>query len=135
MDSADIEALAKLFHEAYVGTVDYEGESEQEALAVVVGTFEGEFGPFVAEASMLIERSGVPVSAAFVTMFRGKPLLAFAVTSPDHKGQGLCQACVSDSMAALALAGHQEMHLFVTSTNTPALAAYSRLGFVCANEA
>lgn len=128
--TTDLEALGTLFHAAYVGTVDYEGESVQEARAAVLATFQGEFGAYVPGASMLVEQAGVPIAATFITMWQGKPLLAFAVTCPQHKGRGHCQACTAASMAALASMGHDELHLFVTRTNTPALKAYARLGFV-----
>lgn len=126
----DLEALGALFHAAYVGTVDYEGESPEEAVAAVAATFDGEFGTFVPEASRVVDRAGQLLSASFITLWQGRPLLAFAVTRPGFKGLGLSRRCTGAAMHALALAGHAELDLFVTDTNAPALALYARLGFV-----
>lgn len=129
MSAADIEPLGRLLHAAYLGTVDYQGESESEAVAAVQATFDGDFGALVEEASLLVERDGTLLAASFVTLWEDRPLLAFAVTAPGSKGQGLSRGCVAASMRALALAGHRELHLYVTQTNLPALKAYDRLGF------
>ena len=45
--AADELALASLMMRAYVGTVDYEGESEAEALSEVRETLSGAKGPFL----------------------------------------------------------------------------------------
>ena len=135
MTPEDIPLLGKLFLQAYVGTVDYEGESEQEAIEAVRATFGGEFGEFMQASSQVLVRSGTLVSASFITLWQGQPLLAFSVTSPEHKGRGLAGTCISASMHALSQAGYRELHLFVTSTNGPALSVYKRLGFSAASAA
>jgi len=135
MTQEDIPLLGKLFLAAYVGTVDYEGESEQEAIAAVRATFEGEFGEFLGAASLVIEHSNKLASASFVTLWRGQPLLTFSVTAPEHKGSGFAGKCIGASMKALEQAGYQELHLFVTATNAPALSVYNRLGFSVASAA
>ncbi|MCC7218933.1 MAG: GNAT family N-acetyltransferase [Burkholderiales bacterium] len=132
---ADIEALGRLFYAAYDGTVDYEGETEPEAVAVVRAAFDGDYGAFVEDASMGIERDRQLVSASLVTMWNGKPLLAFAVTAPEWKGRGLSRQCVAAAMQTLAAAGQPELHLFVTASNLPALAVYKQLGFANAGAA
>lgn len=129
MTRSDIPALGKLFYLAYLGTVDYEGESEQEATSTVTAAFDGEFGPFVPEASMVFDQYGRLLSASFVTRWQGRPLLAFAVTAPGSQGQGLSRRCTGAAMQVLAAAGSRELDLFVTQTNVPALALYRRLGF------
>jgi ribosomal protein S18 acetylase RimI-like enzyme len=129
MSSEDITQLGRLFLDAYIGTVDYEGESEQDALAAVQGAFDGEFGNFLSSASYVAQRAGELCSASFVTLWQGKPLLAFSVTAARHKGSGLAGRCISASMQALYQAGQPELHLFVSPGNFPALAVYKRLGF------
>jgi GNAT superfamily N-acetyltransferase len=135
MTREDIPLLGKLFLEAYFGTVDYEGESEQEAIEAVQATFDGEFGEFIEASSLVIEHSGRLTSAAFVTLWQGQPLLAFSVTAPEYKGQGFAGQCIAASMRALAAAGYRELHLFVTSSNASALSVYNRLGFSVASAA
>jgi ribosomal protein S18 acetylase RimI-like enzyme len=129
MSATDIPALGTLLHAAYQGTVDDEGESEAEAVTLVADTFGGKFGPLLADASLVLEIDGQLVSAAFITIWNDRPLLAFAVTRPDRKGQGFSGACTSAAMQALARAGHRALDLFVTETNAPARALYARLGF------
>jgi predicted GNAT family acetyltransferase len=131
----DLDALGTLFYTAYRGTVDDEGESPEEARGVVQAAFDGEFGPFVPDASMVVESGGALLSAAFVTEWQGLPLLAFTVTRPESKGQGHARRCTAASMQALAAAGHRELRLFVTETNVPARVVYERLGFVLVNDA
>lgn len=129
MARSDASALGRLFHAAYLGTVDDEGESEDDAIAVVTGAFDGEYGEWIAPASMLLEEAGQPVSASLVTRWKGRPLLAFAVTHPDRKNEGLSRICATAAMQALAQAGYLELDLFVTEANAPARALYRRLGF------
>ena len=129
MTRADIDRLGRLFSAAYRGTVDDEGETEAEAVAVVRSAFDGEYGAMIPEASLLLEDAGEPVSASLVTLWRDRPRLACAVTHPGRKGQGLSRHCTRAAMQALARAGHTELHLFVTETNAPARALYERLGF------
>jgi ribosomal protein S18 acetylase RimI-like enzyme len=135
MQRHELDALAALFHSAYLDTVDYEGESPDEARGVVQAAFDGEFGRFMPEASMVVESDGALLSAAFVTEWQGLPLLAFTVTRPASKGQGHARRCTAASMQALAAAGHRELRLFVTETNVPARVVYERLGFVLVNDA
>jgi ribosomal protein S18 acetylase RimI-like enzyme len=130
MSRSDAPALGRLFPAAYLGTVDYEGESVEDAIAVVAGAFDGEYGELIASASMLLEQDGQPLSASVVTTWRGRPLLAFAVTHPDRKNEGLSRICTTSAMQALALAGYRELDLFVTAANAPARALYRRLGFL-----
>ena len=130
MQRHELDALATLFHTAYLDTVDYEGESLDEARGVVQAAFDGEFGRFVPEASMVVESGGELLSASFITVWEGLPLLAFTVTRPESKGQGHARRCTAASMQALAAAGHHELRLFVTETNAPARVVYERLGFV-----
>jgi ribosomal protein S18 acetylase RimI-like enzyme len=130
MVPSDAPALGRLFHAAYLGTVDYEGESVDDAIAVVTGAFDGEYGEWIAPASMLLEEAGQPVSASVVTTWQGRPLLAFAVTHPDRKNHGLSRICTTAAMQALARAGYRELDLFVTEANAPARTLYRRLGFL-----
>jgi GNAT superfamily N-acetyltransferase len=135
MTREDVPLLGRLFLSAYVGTVDYEGESEMEAIEAVEATFNGEFGKFVEASSLVIEQSGNLTSACFITLWQGQPLLAFSVTAPEFKGQGFAGKCISASMRALAAAGYRDLHLFVTPSNASALSVYKRLGLSVASAA
>jgi ribosomal protein S18 acetylase RimI-like enzyme len=129
MRADDLAALGTLFYAAYRDTVDHDGESEQEAHDVVQATWTGAHGTLLPEASMVLERDGQLLSAVFVTRWQARPLLAFAITHPLRKGQGLAADCTRAALQALARLGHDELRLFVTPANAPALALYRRLGF------
>jgi len=58
----DEAALAALMMRAYVGTIDYEGEDEADALVEVRHTLSGGKGTFLWTASHVIERDGVCLS-------------------------------------------------------------------------
>jgi ribosomal protein S18 acetylase RimI-like enzyme len=126
---SDIPALAKLMLEAYLDTVDYEGEDEDDALVQVRKTVSGQSGPFNWQASRVIERQSVIACAVLVTRWQDKPFVAFTMTHPDFKRMGLARACMLSAMHSLATAGEKEIRLMVTLANTGAVALYRSLGF------
>jgi ribosomal protein S18 acetylase RimI-like enzyme len=125
----DREAVARLFINAYRGTVDDEGETEEDALAVVDQLLAGEFGAFDAGASEVVERDGVLAAATLLTDFDGGPFVAFSMTDPAHQRQGLGRAGLMRAMAALAARGETRLDLVVTAANDRAVALYESLGF------
>src|SRR5487761_2216391 len=74
---ADAQNLGGLFHKAYEGTVDDEGETELDAQHEVSETFRGKYGDFSWTASLVSEIDKSLVSSSLVTLFRENPLLAF----------------------------------------------------------
>ena len=67
---SDEAALAALMMRAYVGTIDYEGEDESDALVEVRHTLSGGKGTFLWTASHVIERDGVLASATLVIRWK-----------------------------------------------------------------
>jgi ribosomal protein S18 acetylase RimI-like enzyme len=126
---ADVEALGALLYQAYLGTVDYAGESEADAVREVQRTFAGDYGEFLPAFSRLAEHDDGPVSAALITRLKGAPFLAFSVTHPRHQRTGLARASLLSAMHALCAAGERELQLVVTLANTTAVRLYQRLGF------
>ena len=127
---SDESALAALMMRAYVGTIDYEGEDEADALVEVRHTLSGGKGPFLWSASNVIEREGVLASATLVIRWQNQPLVAFTMTDARFKRQGLGRACMLSAMHQLHAAGETELHLFVTLANSEAVGLYRSLGFV-----
>jgi GNAT superfamily N-acetyltransferase len=128
--AADVEALAALLYQAYLGTLDYVGESEADAVSEVQRTFAGDYGEFLPQYSRLAEQEATLASAALITRLRGQPLVAFTVTHPRYQRIGLARACLACAMHALASEGESELSLVVTLANIPAVMLYERLGFV-----
>jgi len=127
---SDENALAALMMRAYVGTIDYEGENEADALVEVRHTLSGGKGTFLWSASNVIEREGVLASATLVIRWQDQPLVAFTMTDARFKRQGLGRACMLNSMHRLHAAGESELRLFVTLANDEAVNLYRSLGFV-----
>lgn len=125
----DSPRLGGLFHQAYGGTVDGEGETELDALHEVAGTFGGKYGDFSWTASLVSEIDKLLVSSSLVTLWREFPLLAFTVTLPQYQNNGIGSHIISQSAELLRDEGFHELRLVVTRSN-PAINLYRKLGFV-----
>ncbi|HET8526235.1 MAG TPA: GNAT family N-acetyltransferase [Actinomycetota bacterium] len=114
---------------AYRGTVDDEGETEDDAIGEVERTVEGQYGPFLPEASFVAEDGGRIVGASLVTLFESRPFLAYVVVHPDAQRRGIGASLIAASGNALLSSGHTELDLYVTEANEAAVALYRKLGF------
>ncbi|MCC6969642.1 MAG: GNAT family N-acetyltransferase [Phycisphaerales bacterium] len=126
---ADAEALAHLMLGAYRGTIDDGGETLDDARGEVVKTLTGGYGAFDFEASEVIEREGVVVAGTIVTHYERLPMIAFSLTRPEWRRQGLARGGLLRVMHRLARARHARVQLAVTCGNTPAERLYESLGF------
>jgi GNAT superfamily N-acetyltransferase len=113
---------------AYRGTVDDHGESLADQLREASATIGGRYGPVAWPGSLVAVADERLLSACVVTEDRGRLLVAFVLTRPDHRGRGLATALLTRSAARLRTAGATEWTLAVTRGN-PAQALYERLGF------
>ena len=68
---------------AYRGTVDDEGEDVPGAIGEVERTMDGDYGPFLPEASFVVTNGGRVVGASLVTMLESRPFIAHVVVHPD----------------------------------------------------
>jgi GNAT superfamily N-acetyltransferase len=121
-------ALGLLAYAAYTGSVDDNGEHEAWHVADLTAALEGEYGRLMTPVSRAVPGEDGLVAAALFTWWGGLPLLAFCLTHPDHRGQGLATRLITHAARELAADGHAAMHLAVTEGN-PARALYERLGF------
>lgn len=125
----DIPDLGDLMYRAYLDTVDYEGETLDQAADEIQKTVRGEYGEFVPSCSMVATREGSLVSATLITRYQNRPFVAFTFTDPRFKGHGLARAAMQAAMSELHVQGEQELRLVVTLSNVPAVKLYTRLGF------
>ena len=130
----DREALAALMLDAYRGTIDYDGESLDDALREIDHVCSGSYGRFLSDCSFVFDGEAGLSSACLVTMLNeGKsdetPLLAFAMTRKQDQRQGLSTALILRSVAALAGLSYSRLSLAVTADNHPARRLYEKLGF------
>jgi hypothetical protein len=116
-------------YDAYLGAVDYAGETLADAIEETRRTFEGAYGPVLSDASLGLFLENQIQSAVIVTLFENEPLFAFCITRPAHQRQGYCRGLVVESLRALHRAGYKSANLYVTKTNAPAIELYNQLHF------
>ena len=126
---ADTEALASLMLSAYRETIDYDGETLEDALFQIRTVFQGKFGAFQDLSSFAIEEEGRLLSAIIITLWQGRPLVAFSMTRPESKNMGMATYLLKSSINALLTFGHKELVLTVTDGNEPAQHIYEKIGF------
>lgn len=127
----DINSLAKLMFEAYQGTIDYQGETFEDAVEEVQDTINGKYGTLLEQCSFLIEDKGQVLSACLVTLPEetSLPLLTFAMTHPSFKNQGMGTFLIKKSINALLTQSYKELYLVVTEGNIAAQHLYEKMGF------
>ena len=127
----DVSVLGSLMLNSYKGTIDYEGETLDEAISEIEATLNGKYGAFLDSCSFLAEINENAVSAIIITWFEDirKPLLSFSMTHPEYQNQGLGTYLLKKSINALMDNGYHELHLVVTDGNKPAQHLYRKIGF------
>lgn len=123
---ADRLELASLMMDAYAGTIDYDGETEEQAVAEIDGYLAGEA---YLDTSVVAVGDGRIVSAVLVSRILGVPLIGYAMTRAEVKGQGLASALLDAAAAAIWAAGHEEIRAFITAGNGPSETIFKRVGF------
>lgn len=129
IEPSDAAALGALLLAAYRGTVDDEGETLDDAVAEVEGVLGGSNGPFLFDASFVVEDEDGPIGASLIAMWESRPLLSYLVVHPRARRRGLGSFLIARSGDALLAAGHPELDLFVTEANEPAVNLYRKLAF------
>jgi RimJ/RimL family protein N-acetyltransferase len=126
--SDDTEALAQLMPDAYLDTIDYEGETIVESREEVARYFAGT--PLL-DHSWLRVTDRRPVAACLVSLWaeRDCPIVSYVVTAPAWKGKGLASDLLARSIGWLAAAGQRELRAVVTEGNLPSEAVFRKAGF------
>jgi len=129
-DEADVEALGRLYYEAYRGTIDDIGQSPADAMNEARETLAGYFGRFLADCSFVLDGHDGLAGATLVTAAADDTaLLAEVMVDPGYRGQGYARALIQAAMNACLDQGWQKMILTVTRNNVPAEGLYRRMGF------
>ena len=123
-------ALGEVMYEAYLGTIDYDGESKEDAAEEMKGTLAGKYGKPISSACLLIGEEEV-ASAIIYTWYEEEkmPLLTFSMTRASEKGKGYAKKLIKESLMRLKEDGYAECCLFVTDGNEPAISIYKKIGF------
>lgn len=127
----DIHPLGVLMLDSFRDTIDYEGETLEDAISEIQGTIAGKYGPFLKPCSFVIEENGQALSACLVTfsMEVNLPLIAYSMTHPDFKNQGMGTFLLKKSINAILAQGYKETYLLVTRGNMIAQHLYEKIGF------
>lgn len=126
--SGDLVGLARLMLDAYLGTIDYEDESLDDAVE--------EVRSFLDDPDSLLDRSYMVMdseeilSAVLVLMSQGQPFIGYVMTVPSHKKQGLARLVTTYAMKRLADDGHEKVVLYITDGNTPSENLFGAIGAV-----
>jgi predicted N-acetyltransferase YhbS len=131
INESDFELLGKLLYEADLGTVDDEGLPIENSIDEIRDTLSGKYGKFLNECSFTALDGEIPVAAVLLTFYdkESLPLIAFTMTHPKFKNQGLCKGLLQLSLRHLNKAGYKKCFLAVNAANLPAIAVYKKVGF------
>lgn len=124
----DLDGLASLMLDAYIGTIDYEDEDLSDAVDEVRSFFES--GHPLLENSYLVEKEGRIASAVLVSLSEGTPFIGYVMTLPDYKNNGMARLVTTASMGSLADRGYEKVALYITDGNRPSEALFLSLGAV-----
>jgi RimJ/RimL family protein N-acetyltransferase len=119
-------ALADLMMSAYVDTIDYDGETHEQAVEEVDGAFADEA---LLEESRVAIRDGTIHSAVLVSLVDSDAFIGYVMTRADDKNTGLASALLDESIAAIWAAGYDRVRCFITEGNRPSERVFYRAGF------
>ena len=117
------------FLDAYLDTVDYEGEGIEQAVAEVKDLFAGAYGKLLPEVSGCLLQGGAVVSALFAVESGNGVFIPYVITAKEHSGQGYATRLIMRAILQAKRGGYRFMDLYVTMGNDRAEALYRRLGF------
>ncbi|HEY6628407.1 MAG TPA: GNAT family N-acetyltransferase [Acidimicrobiia bacterium] len=123
----DADGLSQLMLDAYVGTIDYDGENLADARVEVDEYFSSE--PLL-ECSRVVEIGGELAAAALLTLWDGAPLIGYVMTRSLRKGQGLARVVLVSALDCLARTSNRQVHAFITEGNTASERLFASLGAV-----
>lgn len=125
----DTAELAVLMLDAYRDTIDYDGETLEQARQEVKSFLNGVYGPPLLDCSRLGFLDGELTSACLVSRWGEHPLICFVMTGSRWKNQGLAAAVLHQTLQGLAAAGHPCADAVITEGNHPSERLFVRVGF------
>ncbi|HNE06146.1 MAG TPA: GNAT family N-acetyltransferase [Anaerolineales bacterium] len=128
----DASLLAELMIDAYRGTIDYDGETFDDALSEVNAFFAGERGgqPWL-NISFLAFSDSQLVGACLIGEWkeRQSPIIAYLMTSANWKNRGLGRQLLNQGLKEIGDKGFTEVRAVITNGNTPSESLFLKLGF------
>jgi RimJ/RimL family protein N-acetyltransferase len=132
VQASDASGLAELMLDAYRGTIDYEGETLEGAVAEVRAYMAGERGGEPWLELSRVAQSGSQLVAACLTgewRERSLPFITYVMTTAEWKGRGIGTQVLQAVLKALAEHGHREVRTIITERNVPSERLFRRAGF------
>ncbi len=123
---ADRDRLAVLLLDAYRGTIDDEGEGDDEARMAI----DEYFARMEWKHSVVLEQDDRLVAMSFVVFVAGCYYIDPVATIASSKGRGHGPTVVLASLRSLAGNGVQEVGAVITDGNTPSERLFTGLGFM-----
>jgi L-amino acid N-acyltransferase YncA len=128
----DTSLLAELMIDAYRGTIDYDGETFDDALSEVNAFLAGERGgqPWL-EMSFLAFSDSHLVGACLIGEWqeRQSPIIAYIMTSANWKNRGVGRQLLYQGLKEIGDKGFTEVRAVITDGNTPSESLFLKLGF------
>lgn len=127
----DKQILAELMLASYDGTIDYDGETIEDALKEVESYYAGSSAKPWLRYSWLAFLEDELAGACLVDFWkqRNAPLIAYVMTAPDWKGKRLATAALFRSLKNLAEKDYPEVRAVITEGNEPSERLFTRMGF------
>jgi GNAT superfamily N-acetyltransferase len=122
---SDRSATARLLLDAYRGTIDDEGEGDEEALEAI----DEYFSCIIWAHSFVVVEGELMFAMSFVVVVGDRHYIDPVATAASHKGRGIGRRAVIESLTSLAAAGVTEVGATITDGNTASERLFTSLGF------
>ncbi len=130
LHTTTVQQLGEAFYSAYLNTIDYEGETVEQAVAEVEKVLTGGYGPVIEAASGYLTINGVVAAAVFVTDRGSRAFIPYIFTRSKCKNRGLARQLLINAINKLKHTEYNQIELYVTSGNVYAEQLYQGIGFV-----
>ena len=129
---ADKQILAELMLDSYRDTIDYDGETIEDALNELGSYFSQQLkDPTWLDSSWLGFMGNKLACASLVGFWkdRNSPLISYVMTASHWKGKRLATLAVSRALQSLAENNYTEVCAVITEGNLPSERIFTRIGF------
>ena len=130
--ASDVNALSELMIDAYQGTIDYAGESLEDAMSELQAYLKGRCGgPPLLERSCLAFAGPTLAGACLPSDWDIRPsaFIPYIMTRAKWKNLGVAQQVLRTVLHGLREDGHREVRTIITIGNTPSEKVFARMGF------
>lgn len=132
VQAADAPAIADLMIDAYRGTIDYDGETLEDALSEVHAYLAGERGgqPWLTISCLaIVDDHLVGACLAGEWSERQLPIIAYVLVRAGWKRRGVGRQMLSAVLKALKGKGYPEVRAVITEGNGPSEHLFQQMGF------